>query len=46
MSMVAMTCLGIAYIIITVLCAIEKHWWDALYLVGALVITLSLMGRR
>ena len=46
MSMVAMTCLGIAYIVIATLCAIEKRWWDALYWVGALVITLSLMGRR
>jgi hypothetical protein len=46
MSLTAMICLGVAYIIITILCVIERRGWDALYWVGALIITLSLIGRR
>ena len=46
MSLRAMICLGVAYIIITILCVIERRGWDALYWVGALMITLSLIGRR
>lgn len=46
MSMTAMILLGIAYVVITILCVIEKRGWDALYWVGALMITLSLIGRR
>lgn len=46
MSMTAMILLGIAYVVITILCAVEKRWYDALYWVGALMITMSLIGRR
>lgn len=46
MSMTAMICLGIAYIVITILCVIEKQRIDALYWAGALLITISLILRR
>ena len=46
MSLTAMIALGVAYIIITILCVIEKRGWDALYWLGALTITISLIGRR
>ncbi len=46
MSLTAMICLGVAYIIITILCVIERNVWDTLYWVGALLITISLIGRR
>jgi len=46
MSMTAMILLGIAYVVITILCVIEKRGWDALYWIGALLITMSLIGRR
>jgi hypothetical protein len=46
MSMTAMVLLGIAYVVITILCVIEKRGWDALYWIGALMITMSLIGRR
>jgi hypothetical protein len=46
MSMTAMILLGIAYVVITILCVIEKRGWDALYWIGALLIPMSLIGRR
>lgn len=46
MSYAAMMALGVAYMIITILCLVERRGWDALYWIGALLITASLIGRR
>lgn len=46
MSYWMMCSLGIAYVIIMIACAVEKKWYDALYWLGAGVITLSLVLRR
>lgn len=46
MSLTAMILLGVAYVVITILCLIEGKRLDALYWVGALLITMSLILRR
>lgn len=46
MSYWSMMILAGAYVVITIFCAIEKRGWDALYWLGALAITISLLGRR
>jgi hypothetical protein len=46
LSYFMMCALGIVYVIIMIACAIERKWTDALYWLGAGVITLSLVLRR
>jgi len=46
MSYWMMVALGVAYLIIMVACGVERKWTDAMYWLGAGIITLSLILRR
>ncbi len=44
MSTLVMWILIVFYVAIMLLAAYERNWWRAMYFVGAIVISLSVMG--